>query len=117
MELKAYLQILNRRKWIVIFTILATLAGYWIAQFFIQPTYEAETRLRVIPYSSGEPPYAQLVYANRIMNTYIEIATSDPFLDALYQELEIDPGCEVSGESRGERRPEVCKVERATRRA
>ena len=100
MELKTYLQIISRRKWIVIFTVTATMVGYIIIQPFIQPSYEAETTLRVIPYSTGDPPYTQLVYANRIMNTYIEIATSGPFLDALNQELEFvgDSPIEISAD-------------------
>lgn len=92
MELTTYLQILARRKWIIIFTVLATLVGFFIGQRQIPPVYEADTVLRIIPYSSGEPPYAQLIYANRIMNTYVEIATSGPFLDALRQELGLDEG-------------------------
>ncbi|GAG80497.1 unnamed protein product, partial [marine sediment metagenome] len=92
MELNIYLQILARRKWIIIITVLATLVGFFIAQSFIPPSYEAETVLRVIPYSAGDPQYTQLVYANRIMNTYIEIATSGPFLDALNQELGLEEG-------------------------
>ena len=100
MELKTYLQILNRRKWTIIITVLAVMAGYFIGKTLTTPSYAATTELRVIPYSSGEPPYAQLVYANRIMNTYIEITTSGPFLEALRDELGLDEGRpeEVSAE-------------------
>ena len=87
MELVTYLQILARRKWIVIFTIVATLVGFFIGQRLMPDVYEANTVLRIIPYSSGEPPYTQLIYADRIMNTYVEIATSGPFLDALREQL------------------------------
>lgn len=78
-----YLPGILRRKWVVIITFIATIVVVGLGYLLIPTTYTAETIIRVIPYSAGEPPYAQIVYAERIMNTYVEIAESSPILDEM----------------------------------
>ena len=77
MELSEYLTILRRRKWVIILTTLATIGtailGYWL----IPMEYTAEAVVRIIPYPSGEPSYTQLIYADRVMRTYVEIGSSN----------------------------------------
>ena len=77
MELSEYLTILRRRKWVIILTTFATIGtailGYWL----IPMEYTAEAVVRIIPYPSGEPSYTQLIYADRVMRTYVEIGSSN----------------------------------------
>jgi receptor protein-tyrosine kinase len=91
MELSDILQILNRRKWIIIVTTVATLVTFYFLQSLIPTTYEATSVLRIVPYSSGDPSYTQLIYAERIMNTYEKIASSSPLLNELRERLRLAP--------------------------
>ena len=90
MELAAYLRIVSRRKWAILLTVLVVAVVFFIGQRLIPPSYTATTVLRVTPYASGEPPYTQLIYADRIMNTYIKLATSGPYLEELRARLGLD---------------------------
>ncbi len=92
MELSSYLQILNRRIWIIAATTLAAVVAFYILQARSPRMYEATTVLRITPYSSTNPTFTTLAYAERIMNTYIEIATSSPVLDELRGRLGLGPG-------------------------
>ncbi|MCB2180229.1 hypothetical protein KQH54_03820 [bacterium] len=78
-----YIPAILRRKRVILITFLATIVVAVMGFFLIPETHTAETIIRVIPYSAGEPPYAQIVYAERIMNTYVEIAESSPVLDEM----------------------------------
>lgn len=87
MELSEYLRIIMRRKWIIILTGLITMGIYFISSSIFPPIYSSEAILRVTPYSADDPPYTQLLYADRIMNTYIEMATSRSFKEELRDRL------------------------------
>jgi capsular exopolysaccharide synthesis family protein len=87
MELVTYLQILNRRKLVIIITTIAAMVSFYYIQPQIQNTYETTAILRILPYSSTDPPYTQIVYAERIMNTYVKIASSTPVLEKLRERL------------------------------
>lgn len=92
MELSSYLQILNRRVWIIVGTTLAAVVAFYFLQARSPRMYEATTVLRITPYSSSNPTFTTLAYAERIMNTYVEIATSSPVLDELRARLGLGPG-------------------------
>jgi capsular exopolysaccharide synthesis family protein len=83
MELADYLQILNRRKWIIILTAVVTLAAYYFIRPIIPTTSESTAILRISPYTSSNPSYNALLYADRIMNNYVKIASSTPLLNQL----------------------------------
>jgi len=89
MELNAYLEIINRRKWILILPIIASilLMAFW--KFALPSSSEVTATLRVVPYSSGNPAYTQLIYADRIMNTFVEIASSKPVMKEVQEQLNI----------------------------
>jgi receptor protein-tyrosine kinase len=92
MELSSYLQILNRRIWIVVITTLAAVVAFYFLQARTPTSYEATTVLRITPYSTTNPTFTTLAYAERIMNTYVEIATSSPVLDELRGRLGLTGG-------------------------
>jgi capsular polysaccharide biosynthesis protein len=89
MELSAYLEIIRRRLWIIIVTTMVTMLVAISGWLLIPTTFEVSTKLRVEPYTIGDPPYAQLVYAERIMNTYVQIASSSPILKEMRGKLNL----------------------------
>lgn len=90
MELKTYVAILWRRKWVIVLTTAVTVIVVVIGTLMITPTYTASTRLRVAT-AAGEPgAYTAYQYADRLMNTQAEIATSGPVLQELTTQLGLD---------------------------
>lgn len=87
MELSEYLTIFRRRKWVIILTTLATIGTAILGYYLIPMEYKAEAVVRIIPYPSGEPSYTQLIYADRVMRTYVEIGSSDLVHDEIRDAL------------------------------
>jgi capsular polysaccharide biosynthesis protein len=87
MELRTYLEILWRRKWVIATTAMATLAIVVVGTLMITPSYRALSTIRVAMAASGPISYTDYMYAERLMNTYAELATSRPVLDELANEL------------------------------
>ena len=87
MELKDYLAIILRRKKIIIGTLVATLNVVIIGLLVITPIYTASSTLRIATASGGTVNYSDYMYADRLMNTYVSIATSSPVLDELKRQL------------------------------
>ncbi len=91
MELRTYLNILWRRKWIVVIPTMITMVLGVISTFMITPMYEASATIRVLTAKGGSGDYIEydIIYADRLMNTYIKIATSRPVLEELMEQLEL----------------------------
>ena len=89
MDLKSYLVILNGNKWVILTTLLLTVAVTVLITFMITPSYTASTTLRVATASSTVASYSDYMYADRLMNTYTKIATSDPVLKELADKLNL----------------------------
>jgi capsular exopolysaccharide synthesis family protein len=89
MELGAYLEILWRRKWVIAVTVAVTVLVTLIGTLMMTPQYEASTTLRVLTATSGSEDWVDydVGYTNRLMNTYVEIATSRPVLGELVRRL------------------------------
>lgn len=98
MELQNYLTILWRRKWIVMTVTAVTLVVVVIGTILMTPIYQASTTLRVATAAQGSLDSVQFVttYADRLMNTYVKIATSGPLLDQLDLKLGIDKPPKIS---------------------
>jgi capsular exopolysaccharide synthesis family protein len=92
MEIRNYVAILWRRKWIIAATTAVTLIVAVVGTLMATPTYVASTTLRVLTASTGSVGWTDydIVYANRLMNTYVEIATSRPVLEELLTRLDLD---------------------------
>jgi len=100
MEIRAYLNILNRRKWIILVTVIVMLiAVIFIAQIMPQ-NYSATARLRFKTPVGGSPNYVDFNtwYADRLMNTYAELARSRSIQEELKNQLNLpdDPDIVVS---------------------
>jgi len=91
MELREYIGILTRRKWVVIFTLLFTLAVVVIGVLQTPPLYTASTQIRVLTTKTGGATYVDynVEYAERLKSTYVRITTSTPVLDELSKHVEI----------------------------
>lgn len=89
MDLKSYLAILRGNRWVIIITTVVTLAVAIIVSFLMTPTYVTTTTLRIATSSSGVLGYSDYMYADRLMNTYIKLATSRPVLGELASELNL----------------------------
>lgn len=79
MELNMYFTILARRWRLAALVALGVVVLSVLASQFISPSYQAETRLRIVTPlggSMGETNY-QTTFATRLMNTYAQIATSE----------------------------------------
>lgn len=96
MQLKTYLTILRRRKWVIaIITLLATgLAAFGTLR--ATPVYESTATLYIATTVDGDYRSGQTTYADRLKRTYTILATSDIFLDELAQELNLPGRPEVN---------------------
>ncbi len=86
MEIRDYLTILWRRKWVIICTFLVTGAVVTYLTLKTTPTYSASTMLRIATSTAGTVNYS---YANILTNTYVKLATTKPVLDELKLRLDI----------------------------
>jgi capsular polysaccharide biosynthesis protein len=86
-RVQIYLDIFVRRRWVIIGTTLVTWAVVTVGTFMIPATYSASATLRVAQAYSGSIEYADYMYAERLMNTYLEILRSRPVLEETIQRL------------------------------
>ena len=100
MELKRYLEILWRRKWVIAVTAVVTMTVVVVGTLLMRPTYSASAVVRVGTVPAGSVDYlsVDIQYADRLMNTYVEIATSGPILAELAQKLGQTPLPNVKAE-------------------
>lgn len=87
MELQRYIDILARRKWIILLTMLVTVAVVALGSYLQMPVYAATATVRIAQASSGSIEYVDYVYAERLMNTYSEVLTSRPLLGEVVRRL------------------------------
>ena len=89
MNLKIFLAILWGKKWVILTTMLVTVAVVTTFTIMTTPTYIATATLRVATAASGTVSYTDFMYADRLMNTYMKLATSSPVLGELAEKLGI----------------------------
>ncbi|MCS6880708.1 MAG: polysaccharide biosynthesis tyrosine autokinase [Oscillochloridaceae bacterium] len=87
MELKRYIDVLVRRRWIVILTALAACIAAILGTLGMEPRYKAATTVRITPGTSAPIDFGLLEYSVRLKNTYAELARSEPVLMATLSEL------------------------------
>jgi succinoglycan biosynthesis transport protein ExoP len=85
MEIIDFFGIIQRRKWVVITTALFASIVTVILALTTPPTYASTTTIRVLTTKAGGADYVDydIQYSERLMGTYIEIATSSPLLNEL----------------------------------
>ena len=100
MQLRDFLIILNRRKWIFIATFVTTMMIAVVGTLFITPIYEASSKLRVPTAARGSIDWVDndLTYTDRLMNTYLSVANTGPVKEQLIVQLGLDKAPEYSVE-------------------
>lgn len=88
--MQTYLDILVRQRWVIIGTALVTVMVFTAGTFLVPPTYSASTTLRVAQAHSGSIDYVDYTYAERLMNTYVEILRSRPMLEEAIRRLGLE---------------------------
>jgi capsular exopolysaccharide synthesis family protein len=91
-DLVKYLQILLRRKWVILVTTVLALAVAVVGTQLLPTTYTAKTVLRVLTPPSGSLSMLQydLQYADRILATYMAMAVSEPVYDEIMTKFNLD---------------------------
>lgn len=89
MEFRQYLEILRRRKWTVIVTATVTVSVVAAVTFLSTPVYSASATVRIAQIQDRSIDYFDLNYSARLINTYVELVRSRPFLDEVIQRLEL----------------------------
>jgi capsular exopolysaccharide synthesis family protein len=105
MEIKKYIDILWRRKWIILLTLVVAATVVAVGTKMTTPVYQATAILRIAVSAGGPLSYSDYQYADQLMNTYVEMATRRPVLEELMKRLmlsrppavkaEIIPGTEL----------------------
>jgi capsular exopolysaccharide synthesis family protein len=90
MDVRIYLDILRRHQWVILLGTLVTLGVVALGTLLQRPIYSATATVRVAQTTSGTVEYADFVYADRLMNTYARILTSQPLVLELAQRLGLD---------------------------
>ena len=89
MEIQRYVRILTGRKWVVIVTTLVTLAVVALGTISMTPLYSASAMVRVATSLGSSSTYADLNYAERLIQTYVQLLKSRPFLEQVIERLDL----------------------------
>ena len=98
MDLKRYFNILWRRMWVIILTVVVTMAVVIIGTYLQTPIYQSSTKLRIAITAGSSLSYYDYVNADRLMNTYIEIATGESVLAELVKKLNLSKPPNIKAE-------------------
>lgn len=92
MELRAYLSILNRRKWLVILSVLAGTLIAVILTVLATPQYTASSTVRVLTIGSGAITTARpdIIYTERLVATYSRILTGNTVGQQIKRDLNLE---------------------------
>lgn len=93
MELKQYLSIIRRWAWLLILGLLLGAAGGYWGSSNQTPIYEASTRLLVMRAPQEKTSDYTYLSDQQLTQTYIQLVTTKPVLDAVSAELDyvLDP--------------------------
>ncbi len=89
MEIQRYMRILKDRKWVVILTTLVTLVVVALGSVSMTPTYSASTLVRVAAGFNSSDTYIDLNYTERLIQTYVQLLKSRPFLEEVIKRLSL----------------------------
>jgi capsular polysaccharide biosynthesis protein len=98
MQLRDYLIVLWRRKWVILVTVFVTMAVVIAGTFAIPPTYKASITLRIATTSTGSANYTDFQYTDRLLNTYQKTITSEPVLRELNRRLSLSKSPNITAE-------------------
>ncbi len=89
LQLERYLQLVNRRKWVLLIPIVLAVAAAVLVSYITEPTYKSSSIVRVdISAQAGELSQDQDA-ADRYINTYAAIIQTDGFLARVIENLDL----------------------------
>jgi polysaccharide biosynthesis transport protein len=93
MNLSYYIGVFWRRKWVIIATTLVTVGVVIFGLSRVPSAYLATATLRISTVASGSSDYLQfdLLYSDRLMRTYAQVATSRPLMESLVEQFDLSP--------------------------
>ncbi len=89
MQLSDFINVLLQRKWIVILTTVVCVALVTVGSLLTEPVYSASATIRVPTAPNPLVDRADVLYAQRLMNTYTIIARSLPLLNQVIEDLDL----------------------------
>lgn len=99
MELRTYIAILRRRKWIVILTTILITALAGVYSYVATPIYSSETTVRVATAGSGAiGGYTDVIYSDRLSNTYARIVNGGATKGEIMQEFGLTERPQITAE-------------------
>lgn len=87
MELRNYFEIFQRRRGVIIITVLVAALVAFVSLRFANVSYVASAPLRLGMRSGATLDYSTLEYAVRLKNTFADLAVSDPALTLVQQRI------------------------------
>ena len=90
MELRHYLQILERRKWVVIIVAVVTVVIVVTGTLLATPSFTSSATIRVAQIQDKSVDNYDLNYTQRLINTYVELIRSRPFLEQAIDRMGLD---------------------------
>jgi non-specific protein-tyrosine kinase len=92
MELRSYLSVFSRRKWVIILSVILGTAAAALISFLSTPQYVGTTTLRVLTSGTGSVTNARpdIAYTERLLNTYARILASNSVRQQLRDEVGMD---------------------------
>jgi capsular exopolysaccharide synthesis family protein len=97
---RSYPAILWHRKWLIAGTTIATVVVVLLGTLLVTPLYQASAKLRVYTAARGSVDWVDydIAYTERLMNTYSQLATSQPVRQELAQQLNLTHLPEISAQ-------------------
>lgn len=92
MNFRIYVSALWRRKWIILLTTIAAVAAAIVFTSRLKPEYQAYAIVRIQTATSGDANWVspELLYSDRLMNSYIVLAQIGPMQRQLMRTLQVD---------------------------
>ncbi|MFQ5814047.1 MAG: polysaccharide biosynthesis tyrosine autokinase [Anaerolineae bacterium] len=90
MEIREYIEILGRRKWVAVLTTIVTVTVVGLGSYLMTPVYSASTMVRIAQVQDSSIDYYALSYSERLINTYTHLLKSRPFLEEVIQRLDLN---------------------------
>lgn len=89
MELKDYMAIINRRKWLILTVVIVAMVTVIVGSKLQTPIYQSSVTLRVAASSTGQLDYSSASYVSQLLNTTAQIATTGTVLTELQSRLNL----------------------------
>lgn len=90
MNVRYYLNLIERRKWLILITTLAAIAGAVLVMRMMPPVYAATALIRITQTQTDNADYWHFQSGELLKNTYTRLLTSTPILQEVIASLDLD---------------------------